>query len=164
MDCSTPGFLVLHHLPESAQTHVHWIGDAIQPSHPLSPHSLPAFNLSQHQGLSQWVSSSHQVAMCISSLPSISVYGASPVMQLRLSVWAWTGLSFRLARGGHCSSWTFPSPNQWRVIWGKYESRWCQKPFFDGFWSHRESIGIKSWEWVSVVWEKNLGDDSGALF
>ena len=49
MDCSTPGFLVLHHLPELAQTHVHWVSDAIQPSHPLSSPSPPAFNLSQHQ-------------------------------------------------------------------------------------------------------------------
>ena len=52
MDCSTPGFPVPHHLLELAQTHVHWFGDAIQPSHPLSPPSPPAFNLSQHQGLS----------------------------------------------------------------------------------------------------------------
>ena len=52
MDCSTPGFPVLHHLPELAQTHVHLVGDAIQPSHPLSSPSPPAFNLSQHQGLS----------------------------------------------------------------------------------------------------------------
>ena len=51
-----------HHLPEFAQTHIHWVGDAIQPSYPLSPPSPPAFNLSQHQGLFQWVSSSHQVA------------------------------------------------------------------------------------------------------
>ena len=49
-------------LPEPTQTHVHWVGDAIQPSHPLSSPSLPAFSLSQHQGLFQWVSSSHQVA------------------------------------------------------------------------------------------------------
>ena len=62
MDCSTPGFPVLHHLTELAQTHVHWVGDAIQPSHPLSSPSPPAFNLSQHQGLFQWVASSHQVA------------------------------------------------------------------------------------------------------
>ena len=51
MDCSTPGFLVHHQLPEFTQTHVHWVGDAIQPSHPLSSPSPPAFNLSQHQGL-----------------------------------------------------------------------------------------------------------------
>ena len=58
MDYSTPGFPVLHHLPELAQTHVHWVSDAIQPFHLLLSPSPPAFNLSQHQGLFQWVSSS----------------------------------------------------------------------------------------------------------
>ena len=53
MDCSTPGLPVHHQLPEFTQTHVHWVGDAIQPSHPLSSPS-PAFNLSQHQSLFQW--------------------------------------------------------------------------------------------------------------
>ena len=57
----TLGFPVLHHLPEFAQTYVHWVGDVIQPSHPLSFPS-PAFNLSQFQGLFKWVSSLHQVA------------------------------------------------------------------------------------------------------
>ena len=61
MDCSTPGFLVLHYLPGFAQTHVHWVRDAIQPSCPLSSPSSPAFSLSWHQGPSQLVSSSHQV-------------------------------------------------------------------------------------------------------
>ena len=59
---STPGLPVHHQLPESTQTHVHWVGDAIQPSHPLLSPSPPALNLSQHQGLFKWVSSSHQVA------------------------------------------------------------------------------------------------------
>ena len=62
IDCTTPGFSVHHQLWELAQTHVHWVGDAIQPSHPLSSPSPPAINLSQHQGLFKWVSSSHQVA------------------------------------------------------------------------------------------------------
>ena len=62
MDCSMTGFPVHHHLLEFAQTHVHQVGDAIQPSHPLSSPSLPALNLSQHQGLFQWVSSSHHMA------------------------------------------------------------------------------------------------------
>ena len=62
MDCSTPGLPVHHQLPEFTQAHVHWVSDAIQPSHPLSSPSLPAFNLSQHQGLFNWVSSSNQVA------------------------------------------------------------------------------------------------------
>ena len=62
MDSSMAGFPVLHYLPEFAQTHVHWVGDAIQPSHPLLSPVPPAFNFSQHQGLFQWVSSLHQVA------------------------------------------------------------------------------------------------------
>ena len=61
-DCSMPGFPVLHQLLEFTQTHAHWVGDAIQPSHPLSSPSFPAFTLSQHQGLFKWVISSHQVA------------------------------------------------------------------------------------------------------
>ena len=60
MDCSTPGFPVLHHLFELAQTHVHWVSDAIQPSYPLSSPSL-SLNLSQHHSLFQWVSILHQV-------------------------------------------------------------------------------------------------------
>ena len=62
MNCIMPGLPVHHQLPESTQTHVHWVDDAIQPSHPLSSPSPPALNLSQHQGLFKWVSSSHQVA------------------------------------------------------------------------------------------------------
>ena len=62
MNCSMPGLPVHHQLPEFAQTHVHWVGDVIQPSHPLPSPSPPALNLSQHQGLFKWVSSLHQVA------------------------------------------------------------------------------------------------------
>ena len=62
MNCSTPGLPVHHQLPESTQTHAHRVGDAIQPSHPLSSPSIPAPNPSQHQGLFQWVNSSHEVA------------------------------------------------------------------------------------------------------
>ena len=59
VDCSMPGFPVLHYLPEFTQTHVPWVGDAIQPSHPLSSPSPPALSLSQHQGLF------HESALCI---------------------------------------------------------------------------------------------------
>ena len=62
MDCSTQGFPVHHQLWEFAQTLVYWVSDAIQPSHPLLSPSPPAFNLSHHQGLFQWICSSHQVA------------------------------------------------------------------------------------------------------
>ena len=76
MDCSTQGFPVHHQFPEPAQTHVHLVGDAIQPPQPLSSPSPPAFSLSQHQGLFQWVSSSQQVANV-----------------LELHLLNWTGLS-----------------------------------------------------------------------
>ena len=63
MDCSMPGFL--HYLPDFAQTHFHWVSDAIQPYHPLYSPSPPALNLSQHQGLFWWVGSSYPVAFRI---------------------------------------------------------------------------------------------------
>ena len=63
--CSTPDFPILHHLTEFPQTHVHWVGDAIQPPNPLLSSSPPAFNLSQHRGLFQWVGSSYQVAKAL---------------------------------------------------------------------------------------------------
>ena len=62
MNCSTPGFSVLHSLLKFTQTHVHWASDAIQPSHPLSLPFSPALNFFQHQGILQWISSSHQAA------------------------------------------------------------------------------------------------------
>ena len=78
MDCSTPGFLVHHQLLEPAQTHVHHVSDTIQPSHPLSSPSPPAFNLSQHQGLFQWVNSLHQVPKYWSFSFNISPYNEHP--------------------------------------------------------------------------------------
>jgi len=73
MNCSMPGLPVRHQLPESTQPHVHWVDDAIQTSHPLSSPSPPDLNLSQHQGLFQWVNSLHQVAkvLGVSALTSV---------------------------------------------------------------------------------------------
>ena len=72
MNCSTPGLSVHHQLLEFTQTHIHWVGNAIQPSHPLSSPSPPAPNLSQHQSLFQWVNSLHEVAKYWSFTFSIS--------------------------------------------------------------------------------------------
>ena len=72
MDCNMAGFPVHHQLPELAQIYVHQVGDAIQPSHPLLSPSPPAFNLSQNQGLFQWVCSLHQVAKVLEFSFSIS--------------------------------------------------------------------------------------------
>ena len=93
MNCSMPGFPVLHYLPEFAQTHFHWVSDAIQPSHPLSSPSLLALHLSQYQGLFQWTGSSHQVAGA-----SVS----SPFFQMNIQSWfslGFTGLISLLSKG-----------------------------------------------------------------
>ena len=87
MNHSTPGLPVHHQLPESTQTHVPWVGDAIQPSHPLSSPS-PALNLSQHQGLFKWVSSLHQVAKVLGVSASTSVL---PMNTQEWSPLGWTG-------------------------------------------------------------------------
>ena len=96
MDCGTPRFPILHHLPELTQIHVHRVSDAIQPSHPLSSPSPPAFSLSQHQGLFQWVSSSHQVAKSIGASGSASVL---PVNIQDWFPWGWTGLISLQSKG-----------------------------------------------------------------
>ena len=84
MECSAPGSPVPHYLPEFAQIHVLWVSDAIKPSHPLPPHSVPAFNLSQHQGLFQWVGSCVRWPMTSAS-----------VLPMNIQDWfllGWTGL------------------------------------------------------------------------
>ena len=68
MVCSTPGFSVLYYLLGFIQTHVHWVNDATQPSHPLSPSSPHALSLSQHQGVFQWVNFSHQMGKLLELL------------------------------------------------------------------------------------------------
>ena len=78
MNHSMPGLPVHHQLPESTQTHIHWVSDAIQPSHPLSSPSPPALNLSQHQGLFKRVSSSHEVAKVLEFQLNISPTNEHP--------------------------------------------------------------------------------------
>ena len=78
MNCSMPGLPVHHQLPEFTQTHVHLVGDAIQPSHPLLSPSPPAPNPSQHQGLFQWVNSLHEVAKILEFQPQHSPSSEHP--------------------------------------------------------------------------------------
>ena len=95
VDCSSPGLPVQHQLPEFTQTHVHWVSDAIQPSHPLSSPSPPAFNLSQHQGffqMSQFFASSGQ---------SVGVSASASVLPMNIQDWfplgwtSWISLQFK---------------------------------------------------------------------
>ena len=94
---SMPDFPVLHYLPEFVETHVHWVSDAIQPSHPLSLPSSLALNLSQHQGLFQWVSSSYQSIRSFSfSISSSSEY--SELISFRIGWFDLLALSMGLSR------------------------------------------------------------------
>ena len=86
MDCSTPGLPVHHQLLEFTQTHVHWVNDAIQPSHPLSPPSPPAFNLSQHESfLVSW--------LFTSGGQSIGVSASASVLPVNIQDWFPLGLT-----------------------------------------------------------------------
>ena len=107
MDCSTPGFSVLHHLPEFAQTHVHWFSDAIQPSHPLLIPS-PAFSLSQHQGFfpMSW--------LFASGSQSIGASASTSVLPMNIQRWfplGLTGLISLLSKG---LSRVFSRTTNWR--------------------------------------------------
>ena len=106
MDCSTAGFPVHHQLLGACSTDVYRVSDTMQPSHPLSSPSLPALNLSQHQGLSQWVSSSHQVAKIsefqfqhqfssvAQSCPTLQLHGLQYKWQNNIKLrFAWTQYS-----------------------------------------------------------------------
>ena len=96
MDCSAPGFLVLHYFLEFAQIHVHWISEAIQPSHPLLPPSPLPLNLSQHQGLFQWVGLFTSGGQSIRASASASVLPMNIQDRLPLEL---TGLIFLWSKG-----------------------------------------------------------------
>ena len=94
MDCSTPGFRILHYLLEFDQSYVHWVSDAIKPSHPLSPPS-PALNLSQHQGASSpksWISGSQSIGASALVLP-VNIQGWFPLGLIGLISLQFKGLS-----------------------------------------------------------------------
>ena len=84
INCSTPGLPISHYHLELAYVHIHWVGDAIQPAHPLLPSSPSAFNLSQHQSLFQWISSSHQLAKVLELQPPMSIQGWFPLRLISL--------------------------------------------------------------------------------
>ena len=119
MNCSTPGFSVYHWLPEFTQTHVHWVDVAIQPSHPLSPPSPPAFNLSQHQGLFQWVSSSHQVPKVLELWLQLSL------LPMNIQGWFLLGLTGWISLLSKGLSRVFSSTTVWKhQFFGTQPSLW----------------------------------------
>ena len=95
IECNTTGLPVHHQLPELTQTHVHWVGDAIQPSHPLSSPSPPAFNLSQHQGL-------FNESVLRIRWPQFGVSASASVLPMNIPNWfplGWTGWVSLLSKG-----------------------------------------------------------------
>ena len=113
------GFPLCHYLPEHAQTHVHWVSDTIQPSHPLLTPSPPDLSLSQHQGLFQWVSSSNQVVKVLQASTSVlPIQGWFPLIL--------TGL-FLLSKG---LSRVLSSTTVWKNhFFGAQLSLWSNSPF-----------------------------------
>ena len=105
MNCSTPGFAVSHHPSEFAQTHVHWVSNAIQPFHPLLPASPLAFNLCQQRGLFQWVSSSHQVG---------NTGASASVLPMNIQDWFPLELTDLIPLQSHGLSGVFSSTTVWK--------------------------------------------------
>ena len=132
MNHSMPGLPVHHQFPEFTQTHVHCVIDAIQPSHPLSSPSLSALNLSQHQGLFKWVSSSHQVAKVLEfQLQHQALQTCNRKILLgRLS---------RMPATSLC-----PQPSRLPVAW----THSCQTEFFFPFYLHSPSHLKLELSWV----------------
>ena len=174
MDCSTPGFPVLNPLLELAQSHVHWVSDAIQPAHPLSPPSPPALNLSQHQGLFQWLlfSSGDQSIGASASVLPMNIQGWFP---LGLTGWI-SLLSKELSKvfssatigkpqffsaqpslwsNSHICTWLLENPQLW--LDGPLSAKWClcfscslyslgqEISYSTG---GREPYHLSSWHWV----------------
>ena len=120
MGCSTPGFPVLHHFTEFAQIHVHWVGDAIKPSHPLSPFSPPALNLSgkgSFQGLFQWVTSSYMVAKVLEL--QLQHHSFQWVFRVDfLQAWLyWSPCSPRVSQESFLAIWKHQFFSTWSSLW-----------------------------------------------
>ena len=173
MDCSVPGFPVHHQLTKFTQTHVHWISDAIQPSHPLSSPSPPAFNLSQHQGLFQWVSSSQQVNKVLEFSPSASVLPMNIQNWFPLGLTGWIslqskGLSKSLLQHYNSSISSLHTHTCKMIcMMGRfsgqcligcwYQDRLSQAKFNPNLFSHRNSRHLQSLSHhmiVTHIWEK----------
>ena len=137
LGCSMPGFHIQHQLPKLSQTHVYKVGDTIQSSHPLSPPSLPSVNISQHPGLFQWVSSSHQVTKVLE-------------FQLQHQFFQWifrTGFLYQWLVWSPCNprdSWVFSSATIWKL---KFFS--TQLQLWNPYMTTGKTIALTIWTFVS---------------
>ena len=144
MNCSTPGFPIIHYLPEFAETHVHWISDAIQLSHPLLPSSPPALSLSQHQGLFQWIRSSHQGGK-VSELPVLV-----SVLPVNIQNWFLLGLTGLISLLSEGLSRIFSSTTVWKYsFFGAQTSLWSNSHI--RMWLLKKIVTFNIWTFVSKV-------------
>ena len=173
MDYSIPGFPVLHYLPEFAQTHVHWVSDAIQQSHSLSSASPPTFKLSQHQGLYQWVSSSYHLhirwpnsgASASAWVLPMNILGWFPLGLTGLICLQYKGLSSvfsstmvqkhqllsvqpSLWSNSHICTWLLEKPYLW--LYRPLSSKWCLCIFL--WLIQTKFISL----WYKIIWKKSL--------
>ena len=139
MDRSIPGFAVHHQLPELPQTHVCQVSDAIQPSHPLSSPSPPAFNLPQHQGLFQSVTSLHQVAKVLELQPSNEFSG---LISFRID---WFDL---LAVQGTLKSLLQHHSSKTSILW---HSAFFMVQLSHSYMTTRKTIALTRWTFVGKV-------------
>ena len=143
MDCSTPGFLVLYCLLEFLQTHVHWVSDAIQPSHPLSPSSPPALKLSQHQPFptSQLFASGGH---------SIGASASAPVLPMNIQGWSplwWTGLVSLLSKG---LSRVFSNTTVQKHQFFSTQTSWWSNSHIHDYWKNH------SFDYMGICWQSNV--------
>ena len=144
MDCSTPDFPVHHQLWGPTQTHIYHISDAIQPSHPLSPPSPPAFNLSQHQDLFQSVSSSHQVAKVLE--PQLH----HQVLPMNIQGWFSLGLTGLISLQSRGLSRVFSSTTVWKHhFFGAEPSLWLNLHIHT--WLLEKNKTLTIWTFVGKV-------------
>ena len=142
MDCSTPALPVHHQLPELTQTHVHWVGDAIQPSHPLSSPSPPALNLSQHQGL--FNESALQIRW-----PKYGISTSASVLPMKTQDWSplgWTSWIFLQSKG---LSRAFLTP-QFKSINSSVLS-FLYSPTLTSYMTTGKTIALTRWTFVGKV-------------
>ena len=143
MDCSTPGLPVYHQHLEFTQTQVHQVSDALQPSHPLSSPSPPAFNLSQHQGLFQWVSPSHQVAKVLEFQFSISPsYEYSGLISFRIVLFD------LLAAQGTLKSLLQHHSSKASILW---HSAFCTVQLSHAYMMTGKTIALTRWTFVGKL-------------
>jgi len=143
MDCGMSGFPVLYHLPALAQTHVHWVGDTIQPSHPLSSPSPPAFNLSQHEDLCQ-------CQLFTSGGQSIGVSASASVLLMNIQDWfplGWTGwISLQSTGLSRVFSRTTVQKHQ---FFSAQPSLWSTSHIHT--WLLEKTIALTRWTFVGIV-------------